>query len=126
MYAYATYRYYVEEYGGTAIPEADFAKCIRQASSYIDYYTMNRITAPDRVANLKDCACEMAEAAYDVLYKNNGEVKKSENTDGYSVSYVTEVSDGGDRTELLRCKLYQICRRYLLHTGLMNRRVRRC
>ena len=126
IYAYANYKHYVEEYGGTKIPETDFAKCIRQACSYIDYCTMNRITAPDGVVNLKDCACEMAEAVYDMAYKDDGMVKKSENIDGYSVSYATEAADGVDKAGLLNGKLYQICRRYLVHTGLMSRRVRGC
>ena len=58
---------------------------------------------------------------FDVCYKDDGQVKKSETTDGYSVTYVTEVSDGTDWTALLGQKMYQICRRYLLHTGLLSR-----
>lgn len=83
--------------------------------------TLNRITVPEAVPGLKDCTCEMTEAVFDVCYKDAGQVKKSETTDGYSVTYVTEVSDGTDWTALLGQKMYQICRRYLLHTGLLSR-----
>ena len=87
----------------------------------IDQYTLNRITVPEAVPGLKDCACEMTEAVFDVCYRDGGQVKKSETTDGNSVTYVTEVSDGIDRTELLGQKMYRICGRYLLNTGLLSR-----
>lgn len=119
--AYATYEYYRDEFGGTAIPEAQFRRCVNFASRQIDYFTFDRITGPDSVKNLPDCACEMAEAVYNIRYKDNGKVKKSENTDGYSVTYLTEQKDGEDADTLLRRKLYAVCSTYLMHTGLMYR-----
>ena len=101
MAHYAEFGYYRDEYEGGIEKEADFKKCRRIAESYIDQYTLNRITDPETVPGLKDCTCET--------------------TDGYSVTYVTEVSDGTDWTALLGQKMYQICRRYLLHTGLLSR-----
>ena len=121
MAHYAEFGYYRDEYEGGIEKEADFKKCRRIAESYIDQYTLNRITDPETVPGLKDCTCEMTEAVFDVCYKDDGQVKKSETTDGYSVTYVTEVSDGTDWTALLGQNMYQICRRYLLHTGLLSR-----
>ncbi len=121
MAHYAEFGYYRDEYEGSIEKEADFKKCRRIAESYIDQYTLNRITDPETVPGLKDCTCEMAETVFDMHYRDDGQVKKSETTDGYSVTYVTEVSDGTDRTALLGQKMYQICRRYLLHTGLLSR-----
>lgn len=121
MAHYAEFGYYRDEYEGSIEKEADFKKCRRIAESYIDQYTLNRITDPETVPGLKDCTCEMAETVFGMHYRDDGQVKKSETTDGYSVTYVTEVSDGTDRTALLGQKMYQICRRYLLHTGLLSR-----
>ena len=99
MAHYTEFGYYRDEYEGSIEKEADFKKCRRIAESYIDQYTLNRITVPEAVPGLKDCACEMTEAVFDVCYRDDGHVKKSETTDGYSVTYVTEVSDGIDRSE---------------------------
>ena len=63
----------------------------------------------------------MAEAVYNLRFKDDGKVKKAENTDGYSVTYLTEQKDGEDADVLLRGKLYGICSTYLAHTGLMYR-----
>ena len=62
--------------------------------------------------------CEMCEAIYLMMYKNNGTEKKSESTDGYSVSYVTERADGVDKNSILEKKLYRIAQTYLEDTGL--------
>lgn len=119
--AYASYEYYRDEFGGTAIPESLFRRCADFAGRQIDFFTFRRITDPDSVEGLKDCACEMAEAVYNIRYRDNGKVKKSENIDGYSVTYLTEQKDGEDAGALLRGKLYAICSTYLMHTGLMYR-----
>lgn len=119
--AYTSYEYYQGEFGGTTIPEKLFRRCANIASRQIDYYTFNRITDPDSVEPLADCACEMAEAVYNLRFKDAGKVKKAENIDGYSVTYLTEQKDGEDADMFLRSKLYGICSAYLAHTGLMYR-----
>ena len=124
--AYASYEYYRDEFGGTAIPETLFQRWANIASRQIDYFTFGRITDPGSVKNLPDCACEMAEAVYNIRYKDSGKVKKSESIDGYSVTYLTEQKDGEDADALLRGKLYGICSMYLMHTGLMYRGIDRC
>lgn len=59
MAHYAEFGYYRDEYEGGIEKEADFKKCRRIAESYIDQYTLNRITDPETVPGLKDCTCEM-------------------------------------------------------------------
>ena len=62
----------------------------------------------------------------DVIYNltaNDGKIVKSENTDGYSVSYVTERIDGQDAEKVLENKLYRIAKVYLGNTGLLYRGV---
>lgn len=127
--AYATYEYYRDEFGGTAIPEELFQRCMNHASRQMDYFTFNRITESEVADIVRDCACEMAEAVYEVRFKGrdaDGKVRKSENIDGYSVTWLTEQKDGEDADTLLRGKLYGICSTYLMHTGLMYRGTNRC
>lgn len=120
--AYATYEHYVAVYGGEVIPEPAFPKMIRKASRYIDTFTFGRIKKENEkdYPMLPDCACDMAEAIYNMVGSTGkAKEKKSESTDGYSVSYVTELSDGTPAEETLRRKLYTIAKVYLQGTGLL-------
>ena len=119
---YATYEYYIEKYYGTAVPDEVFPRVIRKASQYIDHFTFGRIAEEnvDEYTALPDCACDMAEAIYSMLESpENKREKKSESTDGYSVSYVTECVDGQSKEEVLKKKLYSIAKLYLSGTGLL-------
>lgn len=119
---YADFVYYATEYYGSAIPETGFIRIIKKASQYIDHFTFDRIKEKEigNYPTLPDCACAMADA----LYMATGDdgikrEKKSENIDGYSVSYVTENSDGKNAENVLRSKLYSIAQLYLSETGLL-------
>ena len=46
---------------------------------------------------------------------------KSETNDGYSVTYITEGQDGQTAEELLRKKILEAARVYLLPTGWLSR-----
>ena len=119
---YADYEYYSNDYGGTMIPENYFTRAIKKAGRYIDRFTFDRITEEKAAEHpsLPDCVCEMAEAIYRMEGSSGNEKeKKSETTDGYSVSYVTEGIDGKLNEEMLRCKLYEIAKVYLMNTGLL-------
>lgn len=119
---YASFEYYAGVYGGNVIPGAAFTRMIGKASRYIDSFTFGRITEAnmDKFPTLPDCACEMAETVYNMVGKSGKDKeKKSENTDGYSVTYVTEGVDGAVAEETLRRKLYAIAKVYLLNTGLL-------
>lgn len=119
---YVTYEYYAGIYRGDVIPDTVFPKMIRKASQYIDTFTFGRITEAnkEKYPTLPDCACDMAEAIFNTVGSSGkAKEKKSENTDGYSVSYVTELTDGTPAEETLRRKLYAIARVYLQNTGLL-------
>ena len=117
--AYATYDYYANAFGGSKIPEPLFPRCVNLATKYIDQFTFRRIVEPEEISNLKDCCCDMADTIYQVRFSGSGKEKKSENTDGYSVTYVTESTDGQSLETTLKGKLYDICKLYLSGTGLL-------
>ena len=104
-----TYGYYVDEYGGRTIPEQDFRKAERQAEAYIRHltYVKGDIFSVENDM-VKDAAC----AAAEVYYKYNAQQQsgtplvKSENNDGYSVTYVTEQTDGKTAEEMVKKKVY--------------------
>ncbi len=119
------YKYYIEDFGGEKIStESDFKRTINLAETHLRNFTFNRIKNDVENEHLiKSCICEMCDAIYDMTLKDNGKVKKSENTDGYSVSYVTERIDGQDAEKALENKLYRIAKVYLGNTGLLYRGV---
>ena len=74
---------------------------------------------------VNDAVCAVAE----VYYKYNAQQQagtspvKSENNDGYSVTYVTEQSDGKTAEEVVKKKAYDAAYPYLLPTGWLSRKV---
>lgn len=117
---YANFDHYKNQYFGTVIPEEAFNQAVLKASRHIDYYVYGRISEENvgDFPTLPDCACEMAEIIYKTTLKD-GKEKRSETTDGYSVTYVTEGRDGESADNVLRRKLYAIAETYLLNTGLL-------
>lgn len=119
---YADYNYYSNDYGGVIIPEVEFKRVIKKVSRYIDRFTFGRITEGE-ISNyppLPDCACEMAETVYRMQGSSGTEKeKKSEEIDGYSVTYVTEGKEGELAEDRLKNKLYSIAELYLINTGLL-------
>lgn len=125
MYVY--YSYYIEKYCGDVIPEEDFTWSERKAESYIRHLTFYRGDIfNEESESVKDAVCAVAEVYYCTMLKNNhgehGPVK-SENTDGYSVTYAAEQVDGQTIEELTRKKAYDAAYPYLLPTGWLSRRV---
>lgn len=118
---YVGYEYYKNEYYGTAIPEEIFPRMAMKASRYIDYFTFDRLVDEDtsQYPILQVCTCEMADLIYGSESSASKREKKSENIDGYSVSYVTEATDGQLMEDVLKKKLYSIAKRYLMNTGLL-------
>ena len=120
MERYADYEFYVEVYGGRSIPEEDFPSAVRKASAYLDQITFGRIRKPypDEV---KYAVCELAEIQHR-FNKTAGEGArevKSENNDGYSVTYVTEGTDGESPDVVLHRKMYAAAKVWLGNTGLL-------
>lgn len=132
MAAYADYTYYTDTFGGSLIPEVDFNRSVMTAGLYIDQFTYGNITDGNKgdIKGLQDCACDMAESVYKMLYSSaaasGGGEKKSETIDGYSVSYVTSQKDGEDIRTALSRNLYAIATLYLSGSGLLFAGVNDC
>lgn len=125
MERFVDYAYYQMNFQGSSIPVDAFETYAAQASAYVDYLTLNRIgklkNIPDKV---KDAVCAVCEVYYVIDQKEeNGGNIKSENTDGYSVSYITEQQDGQLKEALKTKKAYYAAYQYLAFTGLLSRRM---
>lgn len=123
MFPYADYEFYVEKAYGK-LDRDIFEKEVLEASFYLRYLTLGKsdVVQPEE---LRYAACAITEMY--VQEKNHltsgGARKKSENNDGYSVTFVTELKDGEAIEELLARKADQIARKYLIRTGLLSRKV---
>ena len=75
---------------------------------------------------VKDAVCAAVDvyAAFHKSQENGSGKIRSENNDGYIVSYVVEQTDGQTDEELLRKKVYRAVYNYLLPTGWLSRGVR--
>lgn len=121
MVKYADYKFYEEVYNGT-IPETSFDRVVIAASSYLKRITYGRISENNVPESAKYACCAMC----DVLdstenAKMNGRTVKSENNDGYSVTFVTN-ADGQSEEKALQGKLYSMAELYLEGTDLLNMR----
>lgn len=124
MQVYADYAFYKDVYHGDMAKE-EFDRHAISATQYIRYLTMNKSDSYQG-EELKYATCAAADLYYSAaqdMERQSGRVK-SENTDGYSVSYVAEGKDGETNEDLISRKVYTTVRKYLLSTGLLNRRVR--
>lgn len=132
MAAYADYTYYTDTFGGNLIPKETFDRSVKMAGRYIDWFTYGRINDDNvnDIDGLKDCACDMAESIYKMLYSSSAQAgageKKSETIDGYSVSYVTAQKDGEDINVALTRNLYALATLYLSGSGLLFAGVNDC
>ena len=113
------YSYYVSRSGGT-LSEEVFSRLIGRACAFIRYVTMGKARMETDAEKLAACAVVEVYAAEE---KKGGGEFRSENNDGYSVTYVIEGRDGETREETLSRKAYQAIRPYLLLEGLLYRGV---
>ena len=124
MVSYIDLEYYQNFFSDMSVPYDSFDRIAREASLFVREITFNRIDEENITEEVKDAVCAVCEVIYKEekeLENTNGREIKSENTDGYSVTYVTEQQDGVSRQDILWNKKYQAARSYLLHTGLLNR-----
>ncbi|MDR1801889.1 MAG: hypothetical protein LBQ95_08645 [Lachnospiraceae bacterium] len=122
MTVYADYDYYTTEYGGT-MSEEDFARQSREASALIRYLTLGRAdNYEDTAHSLAYATCAVADMLLDDSKSGEG-VIKSENNDGYSVSYISAAKEGETAQERQTRKALAIINRYLFGTGLLSRKV---
>lgn len=125
---YADYAFYTGSYGSSYIASVDeFSPLERRAALHIDLITFGRLhngwpvtdavrmavcAAADALKKYKDAeTAETAAAKY-----------KSENNDGYSVSY----QDPSDIKAAVSDAMTDAARSYLIYTGLMDRSVFPC
>ena len=120
MVEYADYAFYVDKFHGKTIPQEDFPSAILRASVFVKYITFGRIENAAIPEEARYAACAAAEVFYKVHWEwdKNGREKKSENNDGYSVSFVTSI-DGN--TGSVETRAYQAAAQYLSGTGLLYR-----
>lgn len=116
--AYADWADYVDEYRGSAVPEAAFAAVCERAGAWLDALTFGRI---DRVyagtAAVRMACC----AVCDVLHAHEeagGRDVARERLDSYEIAYA-----GGDAAPL-RARVLAAARLYLWRTGLLSQAVR--
>lgn len=133
--AYADYDFYANEYGGSAIAEADFKPLANKASVYIDYATSGRAQGNAELEAVKMCCCALAEqyqlidtaeklAAHslNVSTEGGGEVS-SETVGSWSRSY----QSGGYSAQTAiqasresRATLAELAKIYLGNTGMLQ------
>ena len=131
MRMYVDYRYYFDEYGGR-MPEEKFSTAAKRAEAYIRYLTcINGDIFAVSNDMIKDVVCAAADVYYSDLLAHEKQTTegrqgtvKSENNDGYSVSYVTEQTDGQTAEELVKRKAYDAVYPYLLASGWLYRGMR--
>ncbi len=103
--------FYNENYGGDSkIPASLFPLFERRAENELMYITGGKIKGKDDEC-IKICICEMAEFLYECLEKGG---LKSENNDGYSVTY----QERDIKQELLRIAQLNLSETELLFRGV--------
>lgn len=119
---YADYSYYTDSWAGTLIPAQEFNSFARKAERLINYIVLGgvqEVTEP-----IKNAVCAAAEAAYELRQSvaNIPQGIKSENTDGYSVTYKDYTPDAlADREKRA---MFKAIRQELYNTGLLYQGVR--
>ena len=131
---YADYDYYSGTYMGT-VSEEDYPRLAVRASSFLDYYTQNRVKDKADMDAVKMCCCalvdkyQVIEAAQQIAATKltaalTGDDVKSETVGGYSRT----LASGGESaaaalsaTDGARKLLAETCNEYLAHTGLLYR-----
>lgn len=101
------YDFYKSAFGGSLIPPELFDRFILRAKAYLEQATKNRSIPPEYEEKASFALCEIAEV-YMRLSVRNG--IKSENTDGYAVSY--------DKSDL-KLELSEILNLYLGDSDLL-------
>ena len=90
---YVDYNYYSETYGGNKIPKDSFDACEKRAEAVLHRISFDRVKRLPEIPDMvKDAICAMAEIDYQEEKKTPG--VKSENSDGYAVTY----ADSGNTT----------------------------
>lgn len=122
MRSYIDYDYYFDAGHWVGIDDDNFDRIEKKASAFVREATFDRINEENLSNDVKDAVCAVCEVLWqdEMLRKQyGGREVKSENNDGFSVTFVTEEAAGRTHEETLRKKMYTAARPYLLHTGLL-------
>lgn len=119
---FANYSYYTDSWAGTLIPAQEFNSYARKAERLINYIVsggVKEVTEP-----VKNAVCAAAEAAYELRksIENIPQGIKSENTDGYNVTYKDYNAD--DLADREKRAMFKAIRQELYNTGLLYQGVR--
>ena len=132
---YADFAYYSGTYMGT-VSEENFPRLAVRASSFLDYYTLNKAKNNADLDAVKMCCCALVdkyaviEAAQALAMKNlanaaaNDAEVKSETVGSYSRTMATggeSAMSALNATDGAKKLLAETCREYLAHTGLLYR-----
>lgn len=110
---YADYTYYVNDYHGTVVSEADFSRLSVLATAHINKITHNRAKTAEgeTLEAVKLAFC----AVIDELDKQeHGGIVTSESNDGISRSYAT-----GTVVKSVNQRIYSAAETYLSETNLL-------
>lgn len=126
--AYADYDYYINEFYGTAIAEADFPWLALRASAMVDYYTNGKArtaTGYDLTA-VKNATCALAEVVQDENRLNTATFTadrssqvQSETVGSWSRSYGSVAATGTD-LEMISARRKDAVLLYLGGTGMLQ------
>lgn len=128
---YADYEFYSKAFNGS-MTEDEFNKIEPKAESYVRYFLLLRASVMDGepIVSLQNAVCAVADVL-NTYYKSKtirdnqgiGGIVKSENNDGYSVTYAVEKADGETEETYLRKKAYDAAYMYILGSGYLSRKV---
>lgn len=122
MKPYVDYEFYAESYRGE-LSESEFQNAVIKATAHVRRITFGRADScqDDEEVKLATCTvCDVIAMDERKRTANNGMSVSSENTDGYSVSYVSELQSGESAEELLNRKIYKAAEAFLIPTGLLD------
>ena len=119
---YADYSYYTDSWAGALIPASEFNQYSSKAERFVKFVTNHRIT--DVTDEVKNAVCAAAEASYEICrsVENIPQGIKSENTDGYSVTYKDYDTDALKQKE--QHAMLVAIKQELSGTGLLYQGVR--
>ena len=99
------FEYYKNNFLGTLIELEKFYYIEKKAEKYVESMLLGK---KSDISEVKDAVCAVCELIYNE--EKRGGIK-SENTDGYSVTF--------SETEIFKEKVYDVIRIYLANTGLL-------
>lgn len=109
---YVDYEYYTREYCGSKTPKEAFEFHEKKAEALLHRITFDRVKRLPAIPDcVKDAICAMADISFQ--YSKKPPEIKSENTDGYSVTY----SDMDAKK--MNAEMNEAARVYLDNTGLL-------